>query len=112
MAFNSVIISSTMYKCAEGHLLVVLPEWQGLGLGWRFDVWLGEHLALKGMKYRNATTHPRLIQAFDKSPRWKAEGVKRAPRVVTQKLGMRVYNYVPMAFHEATEDWLWIKEGV
>jgi GNAT superfamily N-acetyltransferase len=53
-----------------GHRLVVLPDYQGLGIGGRLDDWLGQHLWDQGYRYRNTVAHPALIHYYSTSPRW------------------------------------------
>jgi ABC-type thiamine transport system ATPase subunit/GNAT superfamily N-acetyltransferase len=53
-----------------GHRLVVLPDWQGLGLGGRLDDWLGQYLYERGFRYRNVIAHPAMIRYYAGSPRW------------------------------------------
>lgn len=55
-----------------GHRLVVLPDYQGLGIGGRLDDWLGQHLYDQGYRYRNVVSHPAMIRAYSSSPRWRA----------------------------------------
>lgn len=54
-----------------GHRLVVLPDYQGLGIGGRFDDWLGQYLYDQGMRYHKVISHPALIAYFQRSPRWR-----------------------------------------
>jgi ABC-type ATPase involved in cell division/GNAT superfamily N-acetyltransferase len=61
-----------------GHRLVVLPDWQGLGIGGRLDDWLGQWLWDQGMRYRNVVAHPAMIAYYARSPRWHATGETRA----------------------------------
>jgi ABC-type ATPase involved in cell division/GNAT superfamily N-acetyltransferase len=97
-----------------GHRLVVLPDYQGLGIGARFEEWLGEHLHARGFRYRNVTAHPALVAACLKSPRWRltgsSHGVTSRPKKVTSKhtgvlmrkqgrarrLATRSFEYVPV----------------
>jgi GNAT superfamily N-acetyltransferase len=53
-----------------GHRLVVLPDYQGLGIGGRMDDWLGQKLWSEGFRYRNITGHPAMIRYYKTSPRW------------------------------------------
>jgi GNAT superfamily N-acetyltransferase len=53
-----------------GHRLVVLPDYQGLGIGGRLDDWLGQHLYEQGYRYHNVVTHPAMVRYYSVSPRW------------------------------------------
>ena len=53
-----------------GHRLVVLPDWQGLGLGGRMDDWLGSYLYERGYRYHNVVAHPAMVAYYNRSPRW------------------------------------------
>lgn len=55
----------------QGHRLVVRPDYQGLGLGGRFDDWLGQYLYERGYRYHNTVAHPAMIAYYSRSPRWK-----------------------------------------
>ena len=54
-----------------GHRLVVLPDWQGLGIGGRLDDWLGQRLHEQGFRYHNVVAHPAMIAYYSRSPRWR-----------------------------------------
>jgi GNAT superfamily N-acetyltransferase len=91
-----------------GHRLVVLPDWQGLGIGGRLDDWLGQKLYEEGFRYHNVVAHPALIRYYLGSPRWKSldKGQKkltttsknktlRARALDPRYLGTRSFEYVP-----------------
>ncbi|WP_428950973.1 GNAT family N-acetyltransferase [Streptomyces sp. cg35] len=50
--------------------LVVMPDWQGLGIGTRFEEHLADLYVAKGYRFRSVTTHPGLIRYYLKSKRW------------------------------------------
>lgn len=56
----------------QGHRLVVRPDYQGLGLGGRFDDWLGQYLYERHYRYHNTVAHPAMIAYYSNSPRWKS----------------------------------------
>ena len=64
---------SKAYRLAR---FVVMPEWQGAGLGKAFINWVAQwHLDGKGVAGRKygciiQTSHPRLIQSFKRDGRW------------------------------------------
>ncbi|GAA4946100.1 ABC-type ATPase involved in cell division [Nonomuraea thailandensis] len=53
------------------HRLVVLPDYQGLGIGVRFSEWMGQRLYEQGFRYRSVSSHPALIAYRSGSPRWR-----------------------------------------
>lgn len=72
-----------------GHRLVVLPDWQGLGVARALEDWLGEHLAGQGYRYRNAVAHPAMKHLYATSPRWRrvTSGMAAANRRSMTKIG-------------------------
>lgn len=89
-----------------GHRLVVLPDYQGLGIGLVFDNWIGEHLTAKGYRYHKTISHPALIHAYAGSPRWEMlasrnrptkGGAKRLQKTMqsSRKLATRSFRYRP-----------------
>jgi ABC-type thiamine transport system ATPase subunit/GNAT superfamily N-acetyltransferase len=98
-----------------GHRLVVLPDYQGLGLGGKFEEWMGQYLHERGYRYHNVTAHPALINYCNRSPRWKLErrggghksdakklgGSSRSARAIARKQGQArrystfTFEYVP-----------------
>lgn len=89
-----------------GHRLVVLPDYQGLGIGGRLDDWIGQHLWDQRLRYRNVVAHPAMIAYYSRSPRWEETGrsnrlqvSKRADRglakteLSTRRLGVRSFEY-------------------
>jgi len=55
----------------RGHRTVVLPDYQGMGIGMRFSNAMGEiHLA-EGHRYFSRTAHPKMIYYREHSPLWR-----------------------------------------
>lgn len=91
-----------------GHRLVVLPDFQGLGIGGRIDDWLGQYLYERGYRYRNVVSHPAMIAYYSGSPRWRSnggptrrlhtssthEGPKRA-NLNPRRMSSRSFEYAP-----------------
>jgi GNAT superfamily N-acetyltransferase len=59
--------------------IVVLPDYQGLGLGMRLAERVCEHEALEGFRCNLTTSHPAAIAYCQRSPRWQCVGVRRTP---------------------------------
>ena len=98
------------------HRIVVLPDWQGLGLAGHISEWMGEHLRKQGYRYRITTAHPAFIHYMAKSPRWRqnarssslATSYKQADlrkkALNPRRLTTRSFEYVPAGLGEGCED--------
>lgn len=98
---------ATAKNIKMAHRVVVLPDWQGLGLAGLLSEWMGEHLAERGFRYRVTTAHPAFIHYMAKSPRWrmgarqKALGTRsrdsslRKKSMNVRSLTTRSFEYVP-----------------
>jgi GNAT superfamily N-acetyltransferase len=64
--------SGTLKKAFRGHRTVVLPDYQGLGLGVRISDAVGEIHLSEGKRYFSKTTHPRMGAYRNKSDKWRA----------------------------------------
>lgn len=90
------------------HRTVVLPDYQGLGLGERVSSFVGQMLAEQGDRFRTTLAHPALIAAYRKSPRWREVAGANSPsrsrkpkRLVKQhaslrKLATKTFEYDPI----------------
>ncbi|OGD26886.1 MAG: hypothetical protein A2V57_01175 [Candidatus Aminicenantes bacterium RBG_19FT_COMBO_65_30] len=72
------------------HRLVVLPDYQGLGIGGRVNDWIGQHLWDRRTRYRNVVTHPAVIAYCSRSPRWRENGRPSGLRVSKQAAGSMI----------------------
>ena len=72
VAFNSVLPlpSGTMKNAYREHRLVVLPDFQGLGLGIKISEFTGGVLKTLGKSYYTKTVNPALGEYREKSPNW------------------------------------------
>lgn len=59
-------------KCVSEHRIVVLPDYQGIGIGNRFSEYLGELYLSYGYRYFGKTANPRMGEHRNKSDRWKS----------------------------------------
>jgi hypothetical protein len=55
----------------RGHRTVVLPDFQGLGIGVRFSDAIAQIHLDQGHRYFSRTAHPRMISYRENSPLWK-----------------------------------------
>jgi GNAT superfamily N-acetyltransferase len=53
-----------------GHRLVVLPDWQGLGIGGLLNDVIAEMLYQQGFRFRAVVAHPAMVRIMARSPRW------------------------------------------
>lgn len=93
------------------HRTVVLPDWQGLGIGNRMAEWVGLRLWQQGHRFRRSIAHPAVIAWCQKSPRWRETtntGTRRPVRAgaarfdgqnqqSTRRFGQRSFEYVAPA---------------
>jgi len=89
--------------------LVVLPDYQGLGLAGRLMDWVGQYVSDQGFRLRSATVHPGIISMYTRSPRWrevKASGkriatssksVMKKTNLSSRRLMIRSFEYQPPA---------------
>jgi GNAT superfamily N-acetyltransferase len=54
----------------RGHRTVILPDYQGLGLGVRLSDAIGEIFLREGCSYYSKTAHPRMGEYRERSPLW------------------------------------------
>ena len=64
----------------RGHRLVVLPDFQGLGIGTRLNDFVGKFYVERGLKFFVRSTHIRLKEYFSKSKRWRETAMSNVLR--------------------------------
>ena len=64
--------SGTIKNAYREHRTVILPDYQGFGLGVRVSDAIAEIYVAGGFRYFSKTTHPRMGGYRNKSPLWKA----------------------------------------
>jgi GNAT superfamily N-acetyltransferase len=83
VGFNAVIAFPTgtiKGDCYRGHRTVILPDFQGMGIGVRFSDAIGEIMLAEGKRYFSKTAHPRLGEYRDASPKWRPTAHNRQDR--------------------------------
>lgn len=90
------------------HRTVVLPDFQGLGIGEALSSFVGAQLAGQGDRYRTTLAHPALIAAYRKSARWREIDAANKPsrsakpkrltkqHASSRKLATTTFEYVPI----------------
>jgi GNAT superfamily N-acetyltransferase len=73
VAFGATLTlpSGTLKNAWRGHRTVVLPDYQGMGIGVRFSDAIAQIHLNEGHRYFSKTAHPRMILYREKSPLWK-----------------------------------------
>ena len=82
VAFHAAIHSTNrdIHSYWRGHRTVVLPEFQGLGIGTAFSDAIAEMYVSRGMRYFSKTAHPSFGEHREKSPLWRATSTNRKSR--------------------------------
>jgi ABC-type ATPase involved in cell division/GNAT superfamily N-acetyltransferase len=62
------------------HRTVVLPDFQGLGIGVRLSDAIGQMFIMNGCRYFSKTSHPRMGEYREKSPLWKGTSKNKRTR--------------------------------
>jgi len=71
--FSAVISfpSGSVKNGYREHRIVILPDFQGLGIGVRLSDAMGEIYTSEGKRYFSKTAHPRLGEYREASPKWR-----------------------------------------
>jgi GNAT superfamily N-acetyltransferase len=72
--------SGTIKNAWRGHRTVVLPEYQGLGLGVRLSDAVAEIMVQNGHRYFSKTAHPRMGEYRERSPLWRPTSTNKKDR--------------------------------
>lgn len=82
IAFHAAIHSTNrdIHSYWRGHRTVILPEFQGMGIGTKFSDAIAEMYVGKGMRYFSKTAHPSFGEHREKSPLWRATSTNKKSR--------------------------------
>lgn len=82
VAFGSSLAMPNGYikNSWRGHRTVILPDYQGMGLGVKFSDAIAQLHLDEGIRYYTRTAHPRLGMHRELSPLWKATSKNRKLR--------------------------------
>ena len=83
IGFHAAIHSTNrdIHSYWRGHRTVILPEFQGMGIGTRFSDAIAEMYVSKGMRYFSKTAHPSFGEHREKSPLWRATSTNKKSRL-------------------------------
>jgi GNAT superfamily N-acetyltransferase len=70
IAFHSTLACFGIPGARRGHRTVVLPDYQGAGIGVRLTNFFGELHVSQGLRYMFTTSHPAFIHAMARNPNW------------------------------------------
>jgi ABC-type lipoprotein export system ATPase subunit/GNAT superfamily N-acetyltransferase len=82
VAFHAAIHSTNrdIHSYWRGHRTVVLPEFQGLGIGTAFSDAIAQIYVDRGLRYFSKTAHPSFGEHREKSPLWRATSTNKKSR--------------------------------
>lgn len=82
VAFHAAIHSTNrdIHSYWRGHRTVVLPEFQGLGIGTAFSDAIAQMYVDRGYRYFSKTAHPSFGEHREKSPLWRPTSTNRKSR--------------------------------
>jgi ABC-type lipoprotein export system ATPase subunit/GNAT superfamily N-acetyltransferase len=82
VAFHAAIHSTNrdIHSYWRGHRTVVLPEFQGLGIGTAFSDAIAQMYVDRGYRYFSKTAHPSFGEHRERSPLWRATSTNRKSR--------------------------------
>jgi len=83
VAFHAAIHSTNrdIHSYWRGHRTVVLPEFQGMGIGTAFSDAIAEIYVSRGFRYFSKTAHPSFGEHRQKSPLWRATSTNLKSRL-------------------------------
>ena len=88
-------------KIKRVHRLVVLPDYQGIGIGSRLNDFVAEHFYKLGFDVRIVTSTPALVYGFKNSKRW---SLIFAGQQTSRVKGLLLFNR-SMSFNRMTTSW-------
>ena len=83
IGFHAAIHSTNrdIHSYWRGHRTVILPEFQGMGIGTKFSDAIAEIYVSRGLRYFSKTAHPSFGEHRQKSPLWRATSTNLKSRL-------------------------------
>jgi len=95
VAFTSYLhfVHPKVANTKREHRTVVLPDYQGVGIGNAVSEWLGGYLKGQGWRFQSTTSHPAMIRHRHRSANWRLHRMGHAPPVgKTSALGAAAHS--------------------
>jgi GNAT superfamily N-acetyltransferase len=82
IGFHAAIHSTNrdIHSYWRGHRTVILPEFQGMGIGTAFSDAIAEIYVSRGLRYFSKTAHPSFGEHREKSPLWRPTSMNKKSR--------------------------------
>ena len=82
IGFHAAIHSTNrdIHSYWRGHRTVILPEFQGMGIGTAFSDAIAEIYVSRGLRYFSKTAHPSFGEHREKSPLWRPTSTNKQSR--------------------------------
>ena len=83
IGFHAAIHSTNrdIHSYWRGHRTVVLPEFQGMGIGTQFSDAIADVYVSRGLRYFSKTAHPSFGEHRERSPLWRPTSMNKKSRV-------------------------------
>lgn len=83
IGFHAAIHSTNrdIHSYWRGHRTVILPEFQGMGIGTAFSDAIAQMYVDKGLRYFSKTAHPSFGEHREKSPLWRPTSTNKKSRL-------------------------------
>lgn len=86
VAFTSYLhfVHGFILNAKREHRTVVLPDFQGIGIGNKLSEFIGDKIKQNGFRYYSTTSHPAMIKHRNNSDKWKCHRFGHATGVDTK----------------------------
>lgn len=92
----------------KGHRTVVLPDFQGIGLGVYLRDFVAEYYYQQGFGYITTTSNPALVHSMKKSSKWRCTSVGRTGTSSTANMVKKGLNKTIAGLSRITTSWKYI----
>lgn len=95
----------------KGHRTVVLPDFQGVGLGVYLRDFIAEHYRQQGKGYITTTSNPALIHYMKRSPKWILTNYGRTTSKFNAHRNKTELNKTSAGLSRITTSWKYVGEN-